>query len=272
MSAHTTTFCVRTFWVPKRGSSRQEYEDATWVSPDGNGDGEIQHQSLTAAVADGASESLLAGRWARRLVEVFGKAGKATRTRTGFIAAYQEAVSSWDQEVLEYTTEREERGAPIQWYEEPGLAKGAYATILAVKFSDGRGGRSPTWKAVGLGDSCLFQVRNESLYASFPMDDAASFSYQPPLLASRGTDVETLRRHIKTTTNDWERGDSFYLATDALAAWFLKTNEIEGRPWGPLRDMDTHDAKLDFTGWVDEQRDLGRMHNDDTTLIRIDMY
>ena len=68
MSAQTTTFCVRTFWVPKRGSSRQEYEDATWVGPDGNGNGEIQHQSLTAAVADGASESLLAGRWARRLV------------------------------------------------------------------------------------------------------------------------------------------------------------------------------------------------------------
>src|SRR6266487_5695625 len=117
MLAHTSTF-----WVPKRGSSLQEYEDAAWVGPDGNGSGEMQQRSLKVAVADGASESLLAGRWARRLVEIFGKARSATRTRAGFIAAYHDAVSGWDQEVLKYTAEREERGAPIQWYEEPGLA------------------------------------------------------------------------------------------------------------------------------------------------------
>jgi hypothetical protein len=267
MLAHASTF-----WVPKRGSSAQEYEDAAWVGPYGNGSGEIQQRSLTVAVADGASESLLAGRWARRLVETFGRARSATRTRAGFIAAYSEAVISWEREVLEYTAEREERGAPIQWYEEPGLAKGAHATILAVEFSDGREGRPSTWKAVGLGDSCLFQVRDESLYASFPMSDHATFSYQPPLLASRGADVEVLRRHIKTKAKDWERGDSFYLVTDALAAWFLRTNETVGRPWEPLRDLDTHDAELDFAGWVDEQRDLGQMHNDDTTLVRIDMF
>jgi hypothetical protein len=271
MLAHTSTFWVRTFWVEKRGSSPQEYEDAAWVGPDGNSDGEIQHQSLTVAVADGASESLLAGRWANRLVGVFGRAKSATRTRAGFIAAYQEAVSDWEQEVLKYTVEREERGVPIQWYEEPGLAKGAYATILAVQFSDGREGRPSIWKAVGLGDTCLFQVRDESLYASFPMSNAAAFSYQPPLLASRGTDVEKLRRHIKMKASDWEQGDSFYLATDALSAWFLRTNESEGRPWEPLRDMDTIDSELDFAEWVNEQRDLGQMHNDDTTLIRIDM-
>jgi hypothetical protein len=91
------------------------------------------------------------------------------------------------------------------------------------------------------------------------------------LLASRGADVEALRRHIKTKTNDWQRGDSFYVATDALAAWFLRTNDSQGRPWEPLRDMDTIDAEMDFTEWVNEQRDMGQMQNDDTTLIRIDM-
>jgi hypothetical protein len=28
---------------------------------------------------------------------------------------------------------------------------------------------------------------------------------------------------------------------------------------------------MDFTEWVNEQRDMGQMQNDDTTLIRIDM-
>lgn len=259
-----------TFSVPKRGSSPQEYEDAVWVGPDGDGSGELQASSLTMAIADGASESLLAGRWARRLVEVFGT-NKATRTRPAFVAAYRTAVGEWDDEVAEYMKEREDRGSPIQWYEEPGLAKGAHATILAAQFRDGRGGRAPTWSASALGDSCLFQVRDELLYASFPMSDATSFTYQPPLLASRGVDESVLRRHVKVTTCDWERGDSFYLMTDALAAWFLRLNESGGRPWEPLRDMDTLDAELDFADWVEEQRDRDQINNDDTTLVRIDM-
>jgi hypothetical protein len=152
MLAHTSTFWVRTFWVPKRGSSLEEYEDAAWVGPAGDGSGEIQQQSLTVAVADGASESLLAGHWARRLVGVFGRATAATRGKRGFMTAYREAASGWDQEVFQYIAEREKRDAPIQWYEEPGLAKGAYATILAVRFSCGQDGQPPTWEAVGLGD------------------------------------------------------------------------------------------------------------------------
>ena len=261
---------VSTFSVPKRGSSPQEYEDAVWVGPDGDGSGELQASSLTMAIADGASESLLAGPWARRLVGVFGS-NRATRTRSVFIAAYRTAVGGWDDEVAEYVREREERDRPIQWYEEPGLAKGAHATILAAEFRDGHSGRAPTWSASALGDSCLFQVRDELLYASFPMSDAKSFTYQPPLLGSRGADESVLRRHVKLTTRDWEGGDSFYLMTDALAAWFLRLNESGGRPWEPLRDMDTLDAALDFEGWVEELRDRDQMNNDDTTLVRVDM-
>lgn len=261
---------VSTFWVPKRGSSPQEYEDAVWVGPNGDGSGELKAPSLTMAIADGASESLLAGRWARRLVEVFGT-NKPTRTRPAFAAAYRTAVSGWDDEVAEYVKGREERGHPIQWYEEPGLAKGAHATILAAEFRDGHRGRVPVWSASALGDSCLFQVRDELLYASFPMSDAQSFTYQPSLLGSRGVDESVLRRHVKVTTRDWERGDSFYLMTDALAAWFLRLNESGSRPWEPLRDMDTVDAELDFEDWVEERRDREQINNDDTTLIRIDM-
>ena len=109
------------------------------------------------------------------------------------------------------------------------------------------------------------------LYASFPMSEASSFTYQPSLLGSRGADDAVLRRHIKVTKRDWEHGDSFYLMTDALAAWFLRVNESGGRPWAPLRDMDTIDADLDFPDWVERQRDLDQINNDDTTLIRIDM-
>jgi hypothetical protein len=260
-----------TFFVPKRGSSPEEYEDASWVGPDGNGNGEIRQNPFQVAVADGASESLLAGRWARRLVRVFGTAKNATHTKRGVVETYREAARGWDEEVSIYIANREERGSPIQWYEEPGLAKGAHATIVAAEFRDSRSDQPPMWRAVGVGDSCIFQVRDESLYASFPIEDSAAFSYQPPLLASRGAEDAVLRRHIHLKANDWERGDSFYIATDALAAWFLRTLEIGGRPWEPLRDLGTRDAELSFKEWVDQQRDFDEMHDDDTTLVRIDM-
>jgi hypothetical protein len=263
---------VSTFWVPKRACSPQEYEDAFWVGPTGDSDGEVNLRSLRVAVADGASESLLAGRWARRLVAAFGTAKSATRTKAGFVAAYREAANGWDEEILQYKFEREERAVPIQWYEEPGLARGAYATIVAVEFNDSQRGQQPVWKAAGLGDSCVFQVRNESLHASFPISNAAEFSYQPSLLASRGAEDDALRRNASLHVADWELGDSFYLATDALAAWFLRATEGGKRPWEALRDLDTQDAELDFAAWVEEQRDLGEMHDDDTTLVRIDIF
>jgi hypothetical protein len=212
---------------------------------------------------------MLAGRWARHLVEVYGEARGAARAKHEFVAAYQEAVRRWDGEVLEYLNDREQRGVPIQWYEEPGLAKGAYATLLVVEFNDARRGHPPRWRAAGIGDSCLFQVRGESLHSCFPMGNAADFSYQPPLLPSRVAEDGIIRRNVCLGTENWEPEDRFYIVTDALAAWFLHNRDAGGKPWMPLRDFDEN---ADFTSWVDRQRDLNEIHDDDTTLIRIDMW
>jgi hypothetical protein len=262
---------VKNFWVSKRGNSPDEYEDAFWIGPDGDSDGDLDEAMLRVSLADGASESMLANRWAKLLVARFGTTDSAASAPAGFLRAYEAAASQWDEELGRYKAERDSRGAPIQWYEEPGLAKGAYATILTVEFRDGAGGDPPAWSASCLGDSCLFQVRDESLCASFPLSEAAGFSFQPPLLASHQADSEVLLRHVRLTGSDWECGDSFYLATDALAAWFLSEIERANRPWEALRDLDTSDAPLDFPDWIDQLRDQGSLHNDDTTLVRIDL-
>jgi hypothetical protein len=262
--AFASTFCV-----PKRGSSSQENEDAWWVGPDGHGNDELHLKSLRVAIADGASSSMLSGRWARRLVAVYGNTKGAARAKNEFVMAYREAARCWDQEVLEYVEDRELRGVPIQWYEEPGLAKGAHATLLVVEFSDGRPGYPPRWKAAGIGDSCLFQVRGEFLHSCFPIGNFAEFSYQTPLLPSKTTEDDVLRRNICLTGQTWEPEDTFYIATDALAAWFLRNWEAGQKPWIPLRDFN---VDADFAAWVEQQRDLNEIHNDDTTLIRIDMW
>jgi hypothetical protein len=263
---------VATFSVSKRGCPIEECEDASWVGPDGLGFGELEGKSLRIVVADGASESLLANRWAKRLSSTFGSASSPIRTRKGFVAAYRVAVNEWTREVADYAAEREARGVPIQWFEEPGLEKGAHSTIVAVEFLDGRDEAPPSWRAVAIGDSCLFQVRNERLHASFPMQDANAFSHQPPLLSSRGGDDSVVSRHVALHSGAWQHDDSFYVVTDALAAWFLRSAHAGGRPWVPLRDLNTSDFDLDFEAWVNTRRDEGSMHDDDTTLVRVDLY
>jgi hypothetical protein len=262
---------IATFSVPKRGSALEECEDATWVGPDGLSAGEIDIKRLRIVVADGASESLLAGRWARRLASTFGT-GKSSTRKPNFMTTYHTAVDTWAREMAEYEAEREERGSPIQWFEEPGLAKGAHSTVVIVEISDEKQGTPPFWRAAAIGDSCMFQVRNERLIASFPMQEEEAFSFSPPLLSSRGGESEVVKRHICLTAGTWEHGDSFYIATDALAAWFLRIAHNGGHPWDPLRDMNTVDFELDFESWVNTQRDLGDLHDDDTTLVRVDLY
>jgi hypothetical protein len=260
-----------TFSVPKRDCSRSEYEDAFLVSPEGSSDGEIDSELIRIAVADGASESLLAGRWARRLVGTFGTTEGSAKNGSDFATAYREAIQTWNDDIAGYAEERAERGTPVQWYEEPGIAKGAHATIVVAELRDGQNGQPPTFEAAAVGDSCVFQVRNEALYARFPLDDSASFSYQPPLLSSQGTEDDILRRNIKLYADVLESGDSLYFATDALAAWFLRAEEAGGQPWAPLRDLGDSASEIEFSGWVEDRRDSGDMHDDDTTLVRIEI-
>lgn len=262
---------VSIFSAPKRGSKISECEDVAWVSPTGDRIGDISERSLRIVVADGASESLLAGKWARLLTSTFGTTSEATRSRPGFLGAYKAAVEQWESELDQYINERERRGAPIQWFEEPGLAKGAFSTVVALDVTrpsaEKRG-----WRATALGDSCVFQVREDRIQSSFPVTELSEFSNRPALLPSRPVvDDEVLLRNVNTSRGDWEPGDTFYVATDALAAWFLKSSCDGQRPWDPLRDLGTVDG-MEFSAWVDMQRDLGELHDDDTTLVRVDLY
>ena len=55
----------------KGGGSEEEYEDAFTITPDVRMLEDIATDTLGIAISDGASESILAGRWARLLVRHF---------------------------------------------------------------------------------------------------------------------------------------------------------------------------------------------------------
>jgi hypothetical protein len=258
--------CVRVFREPKAGSSREEYEDASWVGP-----GEVTEatpldlERLRVCIADGVTESLLAGRWANLLVASVGEADR----RHGHERILRHAIEAWKGVLSEYIEAREKRGKPIQWYEEPGLDRGAMATMLAADFegADGRG----SWKAWAIGDACAFQVRDAKLEAAFPIARSDEFDSTPAMVSSKTTDLRALLRSSRRKHGRWQRGDVFYFATDALAAWFLRALEEGERPWEVLRDLGPDEGPSDFAQWVASMRDSGTLKNDDTTLVRVEL-
>jgi serine/threonine protein phosphatase PrpC len=239
------------FHTHKRGNAPDEYEDAC------AGDA----VKARFAVADGASESSFVATWAKLLVEGFiAAAGRPWRELEWLAPARQQWADDVD-------------GRPLPWYAEEKREQGAYATLLGVAFAKGRTTNDPAiWRALAVGDSCLFRLRQGKLRKAFPLTRAADFGNQPALLGSRGRSVDTPPQGVRRAGGQWRPGDCFLLMTDALAEWTLRQSEQDQRP---MEDIDRLLAESDpqdaFAGWVEERREKHGLRNDDVTLVIIDL-
>ncbi|PSQ99844.1 MAG: hypothetical protein BRD48_02920 [Bacteroidetes bacterium QS_9_68_14] len=109
----------------------------------------------------------------------------------------------------------------LPWYTAAKVADGAFATLLGLSLRPGE----RAWQAASVGDGNLFHLREGALRRAWPRDDA--------------------------------EGDAFVLATDAAAAWLLRTGPAAALDWA------THDA---FSEAVRHARSEGLLENDDTTV------
>ena len=128
-----------------------------------------------------------------------------------------------------------------------------------------------TWRALAIGDSCLFQLRGDNLITVGPVCKSEQFDNSPFLLGSKSKD--TIRRdgqNVSVHSGTWSRGDRFYLATDALSQWLLLRNEADMPAWEMLRELGAKDTR-DFDDLICEMRAEHDLHNDDTTLLRVEV-
>lgn len=254
---------ARTHWLQKRGNAPKEYEDA--FCPAKVPEGPLECYRF--AVSDGASESMLSGPWAEILVKSFCRS-EVSVSRASARAIIGRACMAYGAWMKEYLCHRERQGRPVQWFEEPGLEAGAFATILGLSLlspaaeRDAERGR---WEALALGDSCLFQMRGGSLVAAFPIRASSGFSQRPLLAGSNPAKNKLALGRLKLATGTWRRGDTFYLMTDALSAWFLKEREDGREPHLALDELDS----LSFESFIQTLRTEGRMRNDDVTMTQI---
>lgn len=268
------------YWAPKEGSSDAEYEDAWQVLP-GTGD-EIPGDWVGVAVADGATESLLARQWATMMAGGFAAASAAARDAYLFAETAVALSARWPGVVDSYVAQREQVGRPLRWYERPGIAKGAFATLLALQVdvdsalaagpvAHAEPGLLPvigSWHSAALGDTCLFHVRGGRLQVAYPLGESADFDTSPALLGSCDADPDVIVAHVRFAEGSVAEGDDFFVCTDALAAWFLARAEEGGHPWETLRDL----TDTSFTEWVSLARQTGELRNDDVTLVHVDIW
>jgi serine/threonine protein phosphatase PrpC len=243
------------FWLPKAGNTPDENEDAYFCNQNAG----------RFALADGASDAYDSRRWARLLVEAFASDDLSFRwwstdsieKRVAALSQQWVASIQWDE---------------LPWYKVEKARQGAFSTFLGVEFeptneiltwganSEGR------WHALAVGDTCLFQIREDKLEAAFPLEKAEDFGLAPPLLGTNRRYNRHSLKHLVKSPHDktYKPGDIFLLATDALAQWFIGASERGEKPW---KKMLQYSTQLEFEQSVDSLRQEQAIRNDDVTLL-----
>lgn len=235
MRAETIAWCV-----PKSGHTTTEYEDAY----------ALEAGAQRFAVADGASETSFAKEWAELLVSRFVLAPPRAAELCDWVAPMQ---ATWAEAHL---------GKPASWYAEEKARSGAYSSLLGVSLDDDH------WRALAVGDSCLFVVRAGKLERAFPLERSEQFNQRPVLLSSVARANRDVWADVRAEEGELRDRDQLLLMTDALAQWFLVETELGRRPWAALQRIETVEA---FQAFMHLLRGGGALRNDDVTLVRLEV-
>ena len=242
----------RTIWelrrqqilLPKSGFEPSECEDFIGVD----------EQNCRFAVADGATEAFDARSWAERLAHNWVRSDSALTAETfqDWIAAEGiELHSSWNQ-------------LKLPWYAEEKARKGSFAAFIGVEID--LEAAVPSWKAIALGDACLFQCRNGALLKSLPVSEAASFNSAPLLVASDPALYKSSAHALVIDSGACQNNDVLLLLSDAVAAWYLE--HFEQSDFSGVVESNDDSA---IAAFFENERNAGRMKNDDIALIRLEV-
>lgn len=242
--------------VSKSCNSIVENEDA--FSPHLQ-DGEvIDLDFFQCALSDGATRSSFAGDFANILVQNCIQSQKVERLNQVIRSTQQ----SWHQ-LLEAKN--------LPWHAQEKVKEGAYATLLWLQFFPKGTNHilwNNTWRAIAIGDSCLFQFRKDKIIKAIPLESSREFNNHPKLVSSHLH--SNVGRDDWETTGNWDTGDDFFLATDALAKWTFQVLEQNHNPAFIFKDKLTRRSKDNFFAeWISQLRRNGEIRDDDTTLIWI---
>ena len=244
--------------LQKNGNQIKENEDK-YAPILGNG-AYFRTKDFRCAISDGATESSFSQIWADHLVNEY--INSKFPDNLGFISA---AKSKWNGEVskIEHT-----------WVSREKIKNGSFATLLGFQLVAGDrenyyplGGK---WKAIGIGDSCLFQFREDRSIIVIPINNRSGFHNRPSLLGTASANESYLDHAFY---GSWKSGDDFFLMTDALAEWSISNLRDGKNVSGILKDKLTRKSRDNlFSEWINSLRFRHEIKNDDTTVIWVKVY
>jgi hypothetical protein len=234
--------------MPKLGNEDTGTEDA--YSAD--------EATMKFAISDGATESIFALEWATALVSEFTQA-KTSATELKELEA--ETFQDFFSKARETWLSKIQKNLP--YYAEDKLRdEGSYATFLGVEFKqkDLDPSNGYLFEAIGVGDSCLFQIRGSEKVLSFPITVASEFS---SITSFFTTNQGILQSDLKFVAQDVLPGDYVILASDALSKWILSAYEDNVDPSKILFSL----TEENYKSFFEQEIYKHRLKNDDITLL-----
>jgi hypothetical protein len=236
---------LRQLLLPKLDHDASECEDAI----------AFDIQTARFAVSDGATEAFHARQWATNLAEHWVR-NESTLTLDDFrkwvADEGRELHDSWN-------------GLTLSWYSEEKARNGSFAAFVGVEMDLTTD--AARWQAIALGDTCLLHCRGGVLLKSLPLSRSESFNSNPVLVASNSKLHETSMQSVVIDSGICENGDVLLLMSDGAAAWCLQRFEH-----GDFEaDFLTARTDDELTRFFDDERQAGRIRNDDIAIVRIEI-
>ena len=237
----------RAFWLPKDVQNAQAYEDAF----------DVDGVRGLAAVCDGVSSTIFAGRWAAILAKAVVADAPDVHDHELLESWLARTRAAWSQAIDE---------TQLAWHQKPKMLDGAATTLLWVEIAmlDAADGVAKPYRlrAYSIGDCCLFHIRNGQALQSFPIQDSARFEDNPHVIRSVSKRGDALSfEAMETLCNP---GDLLVLATDAVAGWTMRQLEA-----GAVIDWNAYwNTPLEqWQQWVLGLRQQNQIRYDDSTAV-----
>ncbi|HYN88672.1 MAG TPA: protein phosphatase 2C domain-containing protein [Ardenticatenaceae bacterium] len=243
---------IQAYTLQKKGNTPEENEDA-WACDGG--------ELITrVAVSDGASDAFESRYWSRALADRYIEQPPPADASV-LLEWLRAPVETWRGRI---------HWDRLAWYAEEKARRGSFATLLGLDFEWGAEATTPEaaelparWRAMVVGDVCLFQLREDTLVTWFPVQRSEEFGTTPALLSTRLDYSRRTVEELRTARGEARPGDILLIATDALAAWFLRQVESGEKPWNRLLGL-SEDA---FAALVEQLWQDNSLRIDDVTLL-----
>ena len=209
---------------------------------------------VRAAVADGATATAFSGLWAELLVRAYCEQPFANWE--DLAARSQVAANEWAATV--YAQDR-------PWHAVMRAQSGGAAAIAGVELIV----NERRWSAVALGDSCVFQVRNERVNLVIPPYGPDDFGNNPRLIFTDSEKNDGLATAYKSQSGTFLPGDYFVLATDAVSEALLRADLRTGglREWLRVLRKSGKRARR----FIETLRHAREIRDDDVALVTIEV-